>query len=246
MATTSCPPGKGTAAAPQYAANAMASANPYSVSATYTNGPFAAMFGAERNAIETKLWSVAASYKPVPDLKLMASYQRQDQGHTQWINENIRAWVLGANYTVGPNKFIAGYGQKDPLIEYKREGYDLFAGMMDRVKSDTLDRLFHVQAVRQEGHRRERQPGDDLHHHHRRGDRDHDHCAAFSGPADLLPEGVAVLPAGQVVVHGHWGRPVLVFPSEGGSAWDYAENGMVDAVRWLVDAGRVKRWPNGS
>ncbi|HET9946350.1 MAG TPA: alpha/beta hydrolase-fold protein [Actinomycetes bacterium] len=45
---------------------------------------------------------------------------------------------------------------------------------------------------------------------------------------------------GQVVVHGHWGRPVLVFPSEGGSAWDYAEHGMVDAVRWLLDAGRVK------
>ena len=46
---------------------------------------------------------------------------------------------------------LRGYGQKDPLIEYKREGFDLFAGMMERVKSDTLDRLFHVQAVRQEG-----------------------------------------------------------------------------------------------
>ncbi len=46
---------------------------------------------------------------------------------------------------------LRGYGQKDPLIEYKREGFDLFAGMMDRVKSDTLDRLFHVQAVRHEG-----------------------------------------------------------------------------------------------
>jgi len=45
---------------------------------------------------------------------------------------------------------LRGYGQKDPLIEYKREGFDLFAGMMERVKSDTLDRLFHVQAVRQE------------------------------------------------------------------------------------------------
>jgi preprotein translocase subunit SecA len=45
---------------------------------------------------------------------------------------------------------LRGYGQKDPLIEYKREGYDLFAGMMERVKSDVLDRLFHVQAVRQE------------------------------------------------------------------------------------------------
>ncbi|WP_455241472.1 preprotein translocase subunit SecA, partial [Petrachloros mirabilis] len=45
---------------------------------------------------------------------------------------------------------LRGYGQKDPLIEYKREGYDLFAGMMERIKADTLDRLFHVQAVRQE------------------------------------------------------------------------------------------------
>jgi len=45
---------------------------------------------------------------------------------------------------------------------------------------------------------------------------------------------------GQVVMHGHWGRPVLVFPSEAGGAWDYANNGMVDAVRWLLDGGRVK------
>jgi preprotein translocase subunit SecA len=46
---------------------------------------------------------------------------------------------------------LRGYGQKDPLIEYKREGYDLFAGMMERIKADTLDRLFRVQAVRNEG-----------------------------------------------------------------------------------------------
>ena len=45
---------------------------------------------------------------------------------------------------------LRGYGQKDPLIEYKREGYDLFSGLMERIKSDTLDRLFHVQAVRHE------------------------------------------------------------------------------------------------
>ncbi|MCP9456169.1 MAG: preprotein translocase subunit SecA [Nitrospira sp.] len=48
---------------------------------------------------------------------------------------------------------LRGYGQKDPLIEYKREGFDLFAGMMERIKSDTISRLFHVQAVRQEAER---------------------------------------------------------------------------------------------
>jgi esterase/lipase superfamily enzyme len=45
---------------------------------------------------------------------------------------------------------------------------------------------------------------------------------------------------GQVVAHGHYGRPVLVFPSEGGSAWDFENNGMVDSVKWMVDSGRVK------
>jgi preprotein translocase subunit SecA len=45
---------------------------------------------------------------------------------------------------------LRGYGQKDPLIEYKKEGYDLFAGMMQRIKSDALERLFRVQAVRNE------------------------------------------------------------------------------------------------
>ena len=29
---------------------------------------------------------------------------------------------------------LRGYGQKDPLAEYKREGYDMFAGMMARNK----------------------------------------------------------------------------------------------------------------
>ena len=45
---------------------------------------------------------------------------------------------------------------------------------------------------------------------------------------------------GAVAVYGHWGRPVLVFPSEGGDAWEFARNGMVGAVEHLVEAGRIK------
>ncbi|MQA79091.1 MAG: esterase [Streptosporangiales bacterium] len=50
----------------------------------------------------------------------------------------------------------------------------------------------------------------------------------------------AVGGSGTVVVHGHWGRPVLVFPSEQGSASDFEDNGMVAAVADLVDGGKVK------
>ena len=50
----------------------------------------------------------------------------------------------------------------------------------------------------------------------------------------------AIGAAGTVVGYGHWGRPVLVFPSEQGRAWDFANNGMVGAVTDLIEAGRVK------
>lgn len=106
--------GRGTSAAPQYRVGGEASANPFSISTTYKNGPVAAMLAYERNAIETKLWSIAGSMNVVPDLKLMASYSRQDRGHTEVINEETKAWVLGANYTMGASKILAGYGQKKP------------------------------------------------------------------------------------------------------------------------------------
>jgi esterase/lipase superfamily enzyme len=43
-----------------------------------------------------------------------------------------------------------------------------------------------------------------------------------------------------MIAYGHYGRPVLVFPSEQGRAWDFENNGMVGAVADLIDAGRVK------
>ena len=46
--------------------------------------------------------------------------------------------------------------------------------------------------------------------------------------------------AGTVIRYGHWGRPVVVFPSEQGRAWDYENNGMIDAISNLIQGGRVK------
>ena len=50
----------------------------------------------------------------------------------------------------------------------------------------------------------------------------------------------AIGAAGTVMAYGHSGRPVLVFPSEQGRAWDFENNGMVGAVAGLIEAGRVK------
>ncbi|MET0419864.1 MAG: alpha/beta hydrolase-fold protein [Actinoplanes sp.] len=52
-----------------------------------------------------------------------------------------------------------------------------------------------------------------------------------------------VSPAGErgtLAAYGNWGRPVLVLPSEGGYAQEFADRGMVAAVDDLIEAGRVK------
>jgi esterase/lipase superfamily enzyme len=50
----------------------------------------------------------------------------------------------------------------------------------------------------------------------------------------------AIGAAGTVIRYGHWGRAVLVFPSEQGRAGDFEDNGMLAAIGDLVEAGRVK------
>ncbi len=40
---------------------------------------------------------------------------------------------------------LRGYGQKNPLQEYKKEGFDLFVDMIYRLKAEVVERLFKVQ-----------------------------------------------------------------------------------------------------
>jgi esterase/lipase superfamily enzyme len=43
-----------------------------------------------------------------------------------------------------------------------------------------------------------------------------------------------------VRVHGHYGQPLLVFPTSGGDEWEYENQGMIAALQHHIDAGRVK------
>ena len=42
---------------------------------------------------------------------------------------------------------LRGYGQKDPLIEYKKESFELFQDMMDRIEDETIRYLFFLQVT---------------------------------------------------------------------------------------------------
>ena len=46
---------------------------------------------------------------------------------------------------------LRGYGQRDPLTEYKKEAFDVFAEMTDRISIEVLSRLFKIQVKKEEG-----------------------------------------------------------------------------------------------
>jgi preprotein translocase subunit SecA len=45
---------------------------------------------------------------------------------------------------------LRGYGQKDPIREYQKEGYEMFMEMVQRVKDDTINKLCMVQIQKEE------------------------------------------------------------------------------------------------
>jgi preprotein translocase subunit SecA len=45
---------------------------------------------------------------------------------------------------------LRGYGQRDPLVEYKKESFQLFEDLMSRIEEDTLRFLFLLQPVEEQ------------------------------------------------------------------------------------------------
>ena len=45
---------------------------------------------------------------------------------------------------------LRGYGQKDPLQEYKKEGYDMFVAMIDRFRDDSVSMLLRIRPMSKE------------------------------------------------------------------------------------------------
>jgi esterase/lipase superfamily enzyme len=43
-----------------------------------------------------------------------------------------------------------------------------------------------------------------------------------------------------VVVHGHWGSPLLGFPTSAGDEWELEHQGLIDALADFIDGGKVK------
>ncbi|MEE4354994.1 MAG: preprotein translocase subunit SecA [Desulfococcaceae bacterium] len=53
---------------------------------------------------------------------------------------------------------LRGYAQQNPLIVYKKEGFEMFNSMIARVKEETVSTLFRIQKVQEENLREFRKP----------------------------------------------------------------------------------------
>jgi preprotein translocase subunit SecA len=63
---------------------------------------------------------------------------------TQWKDH-----LLGMDY-LKEGIGLRGYGQRDPLVEYKKESFDMYQAMMDRIEDETIRYLFLLRPVVEE------------------------------------------------------------------------------------------------
>ncbi|MEO7674421.1 MAG: preprotein translocase subunit SecA, partial [Pyrinomonadaceae bacterium] len=101
--------------------------------------------------IEEAVWKVAsASYAA----KEKIAGDQSLRAHERYIMLNIidSQWKdhLASIDQVKQGIGLVGYGQKDPLVEYKKQSFTMFQDMLDRVDTNTTKALFHLEVVTQD------------------------------------------------------------------------------------------------
>jgi preprotein translocase subunit SecA len=108
--------------------------------------------GLQREAVEEVLVEqLAQKYQQKEDL-IGADLMRQSE---RWvmlkvIDDQWKDHLLSMDH-LKEGIGLRGYGQKDPLVEYKKESFTLFQDMMDRIEDETVRLLFFLQIAQEPG-----------------------------------------------------------------------------------------------
>jgi preprotein translocase subunit SecA len=97
-----------------------------------------------RKAIWDKLQQTYSEKEALVGAEAMRYYERIIQLNIvdgQWKDhllaiDHLKEWINQV-----------GYAQKDPLVEYKKQSFDLFEAMLDRIDLDTVRALYHLQVT---------------------------------------------------------------------------------------------------
>jgi preprotein translocase subunit SecA len=101
-----------------------------------------------RNEVEEKIFEhLAARYQEKEELigtEAMRETERMIILHV--IDQQWKDHLLSMDH-LKEGIGLRGYGQKDPLVEYKKESYTLFEELMDRIENEALRYLFFLQVA---------------------------------------------------------------------------------------------------
>ncbi|MDQ4122225.1 MAG: preprotein translocase subunit SecA [Acidobacteriota bacterium] len=107
--------------------------------------------GKTAEEIETEIWEILktryAEKEEQVGPEAMRAYERYIM--LEIIDNQWKDHLLSIDH-LKQGIGLVGYGQKDPLVEYKKESFDLFQAMLDRIDTLTVRALFHLQIVTQQ------------------------------------------------------------------------------------------------
>jgi preprotein translocase subunit SecA len=108
--------------------------------------------GLKGDQIDVELYERAqAAYQAKEDLvgaSLLREAERNIMLHV--IDDQWKDHLLSMDH-LKEGIGLRGYGQKDPLVEYKKESYTLFQDMMDRIEDETVRYLYFLRFERNPG-----------------------------------------------------------------------------------------------
>ncbi|HEX8951043.1 MAG TPA: SEC-C metal-binding domain-containing protein [Polyangia bacterium] len=105
----------------------------------------------DRETISQKLWEQVETWVKARETELgtlvfffFARHFYLEEIDAQWIDH------LKSMDQLREGIGLRGYGQKDPKIEYKKEGFEMFRQMMDRISANVSYKLFRLRLERQQ------------------------------------------------------------------------------------------------
>ncbi|MBI4013509.1 MAG: SEC-C domain-containing protein, partial [Candidatus Rokubacteria bacterium] len=103
-----------------------------------------------RDAIRAELWEAVQARYVAREQEVGAEVLRQLERWVmlQIIDAQWKDHLLSMDH-LKEGIGLRGYGQRDPLTEYKREAFDLFEAMVERVRTMVVEWLFKLQVTRE-------------------------------------------------------------------------------------------------
>ena len=101
-----------------------------------------------RDDVMDRAFAEAARFYDVKEKGISPEVMRNLESYV-YLNVIDEAWKqhLSTMEHLREGIHLRSYGQKDPKQEYKKEGYNIFAGMMARIRDEVLDKIFKAQIV---------------------------------------------------------------------------------------------------